>query len=70
MRRHPKAGLLSRPPRRPPLSRLRARLAAALLACCVTVSAADGKAPPPLQALPALDVAAYLGTWYQPRNRS
>ena len=37
-----------------------------VLTCLLTTAASQAQTvPPPLQALPHLDVAAYMGTWYQ-----
>jgi apolipoprotein D and lipocalin family protein len=42
----------------------RPAVAAALLAAA-SVACAAQPSPPPLQALPSVDVASYMGTWYQ-----
>jgi apolipoprotein D and lipocalin family protein len=43
------------------------RLTTLLLTCLLAALPAQAQQPavPPLQALPSLDVAAYMGTWYQ-----
>ena len=40
-------------------------LAALTLAGVLAAAAAPAQQAPPLQALPGLDIAAYMGTWYQ-----
>jgi len=42
------------------------RLIALILGCMVSAAATQAQpVPAPLQALPSLDIAAYMGTWYQ-----
>jgi apolipoprotein D and lipocalin family protein len=40
-------------------------LTALLAALSAVAPAAESAGPPPLQSLPSLDVASYMGTWYQ-----
>ena len=44
---------------------MRRRLAALTLAGVLAAAASPAQEAPPLQALPGLDIAAYMGTWYQ-----
>jgi apolipoprotein D and lipocalin family protein len=41
------------------------RLSRYFAAICLTAGALTSAAPPPLQALPALEVTGYMGLWYQ-----